>query len=128
MGSAMLETVTVLPVLLLVIFGGIEFSIAFGRFQIVSNAARAGARAASLARADCDPRKVEADIQEAVRLQGNQLGIFPPDLVVTASGLCSAGTSRVEVRYRHSLIALPRVGVIPPFLDLRATSVSQNEG
>lgn len=123
----MLETVTVLPTLLLVIFGGIEFSIAFARFQIVANAARAGARVASLARTDCVPSRVQQDIEEAVRLQGGQLGIFPPDLVVTTSGLCSAGNAFVSVRYRHSLIALPRVGVIPPFLDLRSTSVMRNE-
>ena len=49
-GAAMLEMIIVLPVLLLVLFGILEMGLAFARYQVVSNAAREGAREAGFQR------------------------------------------------------------------------------
>src|SRR5262245_937505 len=52
-GQALIETALALPVLLLVLFGIIEFGIALARYQVVTNASREAARAASLFRLNC---------------------------------------------------------------------------
>lgn len=116
-----------LPVLLLVLWGTAEFSIAFGRFQLIANAARTGAREASLYRSPCNPAEVRTRVEQAVQDAAGGLGMFPSDLRIRTTGLCATGNSRVEVTYRHRIIALPRVALGRPFIDLVSTSVMRNE-
>jgi len=124
----MLEAVMVLPSLLLIMSGTIEFGIAFGRYQIISHSARIGVREAALFRSNCDPLAARAEVENVIRLSGNGLGMFPGDLQIDIQGLCTATNSRVEVTYRHNLILLPRVGVLPnPYIDLTSISLMRNE-
>jgi Flp pilus assembly protein TadG len=47
-GAALLEFAIVLPLMLLILFGMIDFGLFFQRYQVVTNAAREGARVAVL--------------------------------------------------------------------------------
>lgn len=61
-GTAMVEMAIVLPLLLVVLFGVIEFSRVFVQRQVVEAAARAGARTASLYRDGCTPAGVRTEV------------------------------------------------------------------
>jgi hypothetical protein len=55
-GAVMVEAAVIMPVLLLIIFGGLEFSLAFNANAGIDHAARAGARQAS-----ANPKPLTAD-------------------------------------------------------------------
>lgn len=60
-GAELIELAMVLPILLIVVAGIVDFGFLFHRFETVTNAAREGARLASL------PHYTDADVQERVR-------------------------------------------------------------
>jgi hypothetical protein len=125
---AMLELAIVLPLLVMLVFAVVELGLAMARFQIVSNAAREGARSASLYRDGCDPGGVAADVRRTVeRYAAGQLGIRAGELRVELSGACTSGESTVRVEFRHRLVTLPGVSGVPAALDLVGRSVMRNE-
>ena len=68
-GSALLETAITLPLVLLVTVGIFEFGRAYQTWQVMTNAAREGARVSVL------PESTDADVENAVRnyLKNGQL-------------------------------------------------------
>jgi hypothetical protein len=79
-GQALAEFVLIIPVLLLLVFGIVEFGLAFRTHQIVTNAAREGARVAVLPSSDEDrARDVVVDRLESA---GLPLGDLEPEEVV----------------------------------------------
>ena len=54
-GQSMAEFAIVLPILAVFLFGVIQFGILFNNYVTLTDAARAGARAAAVARQDSDP-------------------------------------------------------------------------
>lgn len=126
-GMAMLEMVIVLPLLLLVLFGIVELGLAFARFQVVSNAAREGARVAALYRENCSAGAVLTDVEAAVARHGTQFGMSAGELETSVVGACSAGTSTVTVTYRHVFFALPDLGTIQTAVDLTGLAAMRNE-
>jgi Flp pilus assembly protein TadG len=113
---AMVEAVIVLPILLMLMFGIIEFGLAFGRWQVLSNAAREGARRAVVYRdpALCNPTAVEAEVESAVIGYAATLGMSVGPGDVALSGACAAGPSSVTVSHAHDFL----------FIDAFAPSVS----
>ena len=81
-GAAAVEMALVLPILVLLIFGVVQFSIAYNRVQGLHAAAREGARIASL------PDTTQSDITARVNsaLQGVPLNGAPQITVSPASG------------------------------------------
>ena len=78
-GSALLEMAAVLPVLLLVLAAIVDFGFLFLQYEVVTNAAREGARIGVL------PDYQTADVQQRVRDY------------LTAGGLTSASLSAIDV-------------------------------
>jgi len=140
-GQALAEFVLVVPALLLLVFGIIEFGLAFRTYQIVTNTAREGARAAVLP-SDND----DATIEQVVRDRLAASGLDPDQAEISFScdgvegGLCTASRtgreSGVIVSYPYRFLVLgplmaatcgancgDRFGEI--FLE--ATSVMRNE-
>ena len=110
-GQALLEVALTLPLLLLVAVGIFEFGRAYQTWQILTNAAREGARIAVLPGSDDD--SVEERVHEYL-----EAGLIPdPDdadvtidrdtEVVIGGGLASA--SRVDVAYPFTFIVLQPV-------------------
>lgn len=128
---AMVETVIVLPVLLLVLFGVLEFSVLLGRWQALSNAAREGARLAIVYRTGCDASAVETEVQTRVEQYAAVIGMAPAQLDVDVSGACGARdtTSTVTVRSAYTFRVLAGLSEqLAPSLELVASSVMRNEG
>ena len=134
-GLATLETALVLPLLLLVVFAILELGLGFARLQVVQNAAREGARAASLFRATCNPTTVVTKTNEAVNAFSNTLGMgtLPnPTLTFPQGGnACTAPFITVTLTFRHQI---PLTGGFssffgggPVFIDLRGTSTAATQ-
>jgi Flp pilus assembly protein TadG len=107
-GSALIEAALTLPLLLLVSVGIFEFGRVFQTWQVLTNAAREGARMAVL------PGMASSDVQTRVRqyLQDGQLGDYAGATIVidrTASisiGVGTASTSVVTVNYPFNFMVL----------------------
>jgi Flp pilus assembly protein TadG len=107
-GQSLLETAMTLPLILLIVVGIFEFGRAFQTWQVLSNAAREGARVAIL------PYATLADVQSRVTsyMQGGQLDNFQNATVTinqntpVAVGAGTAASSVVTVSYPFSFSVL----------------------
>lgn len=92
----------VLPLLAIVMVSIIEFALLFQSYQVVSNAAREGARVAVL------PGYVEADIRNRVLQYTNAAGLVNTPTVPAPTRIANAGVAvhdlvQVDVTYSHPL-------------------------
>lgn len=112
--AQLVEFALVLPMLLLVVLGIAEFGFIFQRYEVVTNAAREGARMAVL------PGYTDADVDARVRVYVTQ-GKVPttgtnPIVAITSvtipvgGGLPPISAKRVVVTYTHSYTFLPKIG------------------
>jgi Flp pilus assembly protein TadG len=111
-GTALLETAMVLPLLLLVSVGIFEFGRAFQTWQVLTNAAREGARIAIL------PGQTTANVQARVQqyMTSGQLPNAGSASVsvnqgasVSIGGTATASASMVTVNYPFSFMVLQPV-------------------
>jgi len=133
-GTAMLEMALVLPFLLLLLFGVAELGLGLSRAQAVANAAREGARQASLYRGNCNAGEVESRARNAVRDTARRLGIEPGKLSITFNDTCVSDQNvRVRVQYPHeirtlsALSSLAGSGGLGPTLPLTSEAQMLNE-
>ena len=119
-GQTMVEFALVLPIILLILFGVIQFGIAFNHYLTVTDAVRAGARKAAVSRHDPNGQAaaVQAARKSATNLDQGKFtvsvsstwepgdpvtvtGSYPYSIsllgvVVTSGSLTSSATDRVE--------------------------------
>lgn len=127
-GTSMLETALVLPVILLILLGTMEFGLVLARYQIVLASTREGARVGSLYRVDCNPTRVRQDVAKTISKTGSHLGmlVLPSDVKLT--GACLEGQNvEVEVEYDHYLTFVGGILGGDMRLPLRARVVMRNE-
>ena len=130
-GMAMVEMVMVLPVLLLLLFGIVEFGVVFGQWQTLTNAAREGAREAIVFRSGCVTADVEADVLARVTNYAGAAGITVTGGNIVIAGTCGDNTtnSQVTVTHTYTFTVVPGfVASMAPTLDLVGTSTMRNEG
>lgn len=112
--AQLVEFALVLPMLLLVVLGIAEFGFIFQRYEVVTNAAREGARMAVL------PGYTNADVIARVRTYVTQgrvaTTVTNPNIVITnvtipvGAGLPPVNAKRVVVTYTHTYTFLPNIG------------------
>lgn len=90
-GQSLAEFALVLPLLVLLLFGIIQFGITFNHYITLTDAVRAGARTAAVSRHQPDPVSVTTD---KVRTAATDLD--PDDLLITVESTWDAG-DEVEV-------------------------------
>ena len=106
-GAELIEFALVFPLLLLVVLGIIDFGFLFQRYEVVTNAAREGARVAVL------PGYADADVVARVDQYLTAGGLTdggrvvstdhpPPIQVITAMGSYCAAVTSVTVTYPHT--------------------------
>jgi Flp pilus assembly protein TadG len=127
----MVETVIVLPLVLLLLFALVEFGVLFGRWLVVNNAAREGAREAVLFRPNCDPSAAETEVLATVQSYASSMGLSIPDSDINVDGVCAGpgSTSTVNVTLPFTFQVLP--GIAPSIsstINLPASSAMRNEG
>lgn len=103
-GQAMVELALVLPVLCLLLFGVIQFGIAFNNYLTLTDAVREGARQGAIARFQPDPQTFTSNkvISSAVGLDTSQL-----DVTVTPSAAWTPGSDvTVTATYPYDISLL----------------------
>ncbi|MGD2148822.1 MAG: pilus assembly protein [Anaerolineae bacterium] len=118
-GQELLEYALVLPLLLLLIFGIVDFGLAFFAYNSVANAAREGARAGVV------PSATEDDIIDAAIGRTGGVALTTQNITVTRT----ISQTIVEVVYDYSLISGPIIQAAggSPVLQLRSVATMRNE-
>ena len=130
-GASMVEFAIVLPVLLMLIFGMIEFSVMLYDKAMLTNASREGTRIGILY--DFPTRITEAEIRNTVDnyLQNNLISLGGASTWNTSlSGTCTAAGDpiTVTVTYPYNFLVLPNfVTSLAPTLTLGATTTMRCE-
>lgn len=115
-GAAMVEFAIVLPLLLVFLFGIIEFSLVAYNKQILTNAAREGARAGIVARNT--PMTVSAIKQIVLNYAQNNLITFGNNVLTDAditidpdptSGASFGDELEVTVEFNYQFLAFPNI-------------------
>jgi Flp pilus assembly protein TadG len=135
-GAALIEAAFVLPMLLFVSIGIIEFGRAFQTWQIVTNAAREGARVAVLGGMSDDA--VKTRVQDYLKM-----GIDAPasaaitinrTTTVSLGGAATATASRVQVDYPFTFIVmqplaqlLVKDSTVGNAFTMRSAAIMRNE-
>ena len=142
-GTALIETAFVLPIMLLVCVGILEFGRAYQTWQVVTNASREGARVAIL------PEYPDTSVTARVRTYLKNGGL-PASIVddttktkvlitattipVDAAGTVTASAARIVVEYPFEFMVLQPVAQLvvngstagAPF-TMRMTTIMRNE-
>lgn len=114
-GAELIEFALIFPLLLLLIVGMVDFGFMFQRFEVLTNAAREGARIAVL------PGYATADVQARVGNYVTSGGVpsapgNPTVAVLSCSIAAGAATplsgKRVSVTYSHSYLFLGPIAAI----------------
>jgi Flp pilus assembly protein TadG len=138
-GQALIEAALTIPLLLLVAVGIFEFGRAYQTWEILTNAAREGARMAILPSADLDP---SVAIKQRVRdyMQAGQLSKYDTaEVVVNSTTITVNGSdvpaSQVQINYPFDFIVFKPVALLVPgahntpgdSLMMQASVVMRNE-
>ena len=112
-GAQLVEFALVLPMLLLVVLGIAEFGFMFQRYEVLTNAAREGARIAVLpgyATADVEER-VEAYLEAGgVPITGTNPAVLVENDALVVPGGTTIPMRRVTVTYTYSYMFLGAIG------------------
>ena len=110
-GTAMLETAVTLPLILLVSVGIVEFGRAYQTWQVITNAAREGARIAVLPGTNnaAVTAQVRAYMASGQLPQAANAGVNVVRNVPLAAGGATATGSRVTITYPFSFVVLQPV-------------------
>ena len=130
-GSTAIEFALILPILVLMLFGIVEFGLLFYNQQIITNASREAARAGIVAGS---PRPTDGDIQ-------NVVATYTTDHLITfgaandpaveidpagnRTGLVFGQNLTVRVSYNYGFLVLATFGFNP--IDLEAETVMKLE-
>ena len=118
-GAALVEFALAVPLLLVVIAGIVDFGFAFQRYEVITNAAREGARMATLPgyTDTAVDSYVRQYVQKGLSLSDSAMSTVMPtgsvtvsyaDLTVPAAvtGTMTVSTATVNVTYQHSWLLL----------------------
>jgi Flp pilus assembly protein TadG len=125
-GVAAVEFAIVLPILLLIMFGIIEFGFVLFEKQVITNASREGARAGIVQAA---PKHTEDEIKGVVKGYLTKAGLEDTSATidVTGEGLAYPNDLTVRVDYPYTFLVLSRLTGGSPSLTLRATTIMKHE-
>lgn len=135
-GAALLETALVLPMVLLVAVGIFEFGRAYQTWQVLTNAAREGARVAVLpgSTAGTVSARAKSYMMAGQLAQAKSATVAVTPVTLDLGGGLSAAASSVTVDYPFQFIVLQPVArmvvrgsTAGAPLTLRATAVMRNE-
>ncbi len=98
-GQSLVETAIILPIVLLLVMGIIDFGLLFNNYILISNASREGARKAALGGTDSEIRQTVLNMTTALKLENMDIRITAPD------GSRGHGKAIiVSINYRSELI------------------------
>jgi Flp pilus assembly protein TadG len=126
-GQEVVEYALVLPILLLLVFGIIDFGVTVFVYNSIANAAREGARTGVVIPFDeNDDTAAEQTVSNAVVNRTGWLNLdADEDITVTRT----VTRTQVEVVYEHRLLTGPIIQVVAggPEIQLRSVATMHNE-
>jgi Flp pilus assembly protein TadG len=137
-GSELVELALALPLVLLVIAGVIDFGFLFQRYEVVTNAAREGARMAVLSGYSCD-NTLTSDVGSRVQSYLTTSGLTDTPTVNCGTGTqtlpsgLTVQVATVTVTYPSNFLFIGPIAALigggsPGTVNLRAVSVMRVEG
>lgn len=141
-GAALVETAFVLPIMLLVCIGILEFGRAYQSWQVITNASREGARVAVLP--DYSDDSVRARVRTYLKNGGlpaaivdsteTEIEITATTINVNETGTVTAPATRVQVHYPFEFMVLQGIAQLVvsdstagEAFDMAATTIMRNE-
>jgi Flp pilus assembly protein TadG len=125
-GAELIEMAIVTPILLMILAGIFDFGFLFRGWEVVTNAAREGARVGVLPDYDCDPDMPD-DIESRVDAYMAGAGYSDPTaytVTINAGTVATTGGDFAACQVRvHMFQQLPSLGVIGQFFGGGFTSV-----
>ena len=127
-GAAAVEFALILPLLILVVFGIIEFGLLLYNQQVITNASREGARAGivvGLGRSEVPPGHETKSENAATNYCSSHLVTFsnnlsPLSIFSSTSGAAVSGDDlTVTVTYLYDFLILSNIGIGPITLDAK---------
>ena len=114
-GASAVEFAILLPVLILILFGTVEFGLLLYNQQVITNASREGARAGIVAQT---PRVIDTEIETVVlNYCGTKLVTFgasvSPSVNVSRSGSMFGDDLTVTVSFNYTFLVLSSLGFDP---------------
>lgn len=121
-GQSLVETALVLPIIILILTGIIDFGFLFNNYLMITNVSREGARSAVVGNSD-------ADIHTAIDNMTPTLNHSKLTVTITpAQELRKKGEQvTVEVEYDNSLLTPVIAAIIPNPVHLKAKTVMRVE-
>lgn len=125
-GGAAVEFAILLPVLIAILFGTIEFGLAFYSQEVITNASREGARVGIV---QASPKPTIGQIQAVVTAYASAAGIplTASDVAVIGAGGVFPTPLTVTVTYQYNFLVLPTFAGLPSSINLSASTVMNNE-
>ncbi len=127
-GAVAAEFALLLPVLLTILFGIIEFGMIMYSHEVVTNASREGARAGIVAG---PPKRTAGEIIAIADNYLTNTGVNPANVTFTVAGagLTNPNTLTVTATYPYSFLIpwIPTVVGIPNPLTINAQTVMRHE-
>ena len=141
-GAALVETAFVLPIMMLVCVGILEFGRAYQSWQVITNASREGARVAVLP--DYSDDSVRARVRTYLKNGGlpasivddldDEIEITATTINVNETGTVTAPATRVQVHYPFEFMVLQPIAQLVVSdseagegFDMAATTIMRNE-
>jgi len=119
-GQALVEFTIILPILLLLILGILQFGIVFNNYITLTDAVRAGARQASVGRSVADPAGAAVS-----RVRASAAGLDQSKLAVTVTSPWTQGADvKVRATYPYDISLL---GMVVQSGDLVSESTERVE-
>jgi len=124
-GVAAVEFALLLPIILLILVGTIEFGLMMFTQEVLTNASREGARAGII---QVIPKPTDADIKDVVvnYAQNARVALTPADVAVAGAGGVFPNPLTVTVTYNYNFL-VPGLFGLGPTLQLTAQTVMRHE-
>jgi Flp pilus assembly protein TadG len=128
-GTTIVEATIVLPLMLMLTFGIMEFGISFTRWNSLTNAVREGARAGVVFRVPCASGAVTSLVETTVADFADSSGIDPANITTTVTGACGGTGTQLIVTsiVPYDYVAVAALAGFAPSTNLSARTVMRNE-
>ena len=128
-GAAAIEMAIVTPLLVVLLFGIIEFSLAFYNKSMITNASRVGARAAIAGLTDVNQRVIDYCNDNLFDLTNNDDVIDASDITITNVTLAGDTKNAVSVSidYTYNFLFSSLIGLDNANLDMSANTTMRME-
>jgi Flp pilus assembly protein TadG len=121
-GQSLVETALVLPIILLILMGIIDFGMMFNNYLVVSNASREGARNAAVGATDTEIAAIVDNVASTLDTSRIIVEILPSE-----TERKKGDEVKVTVKYEYQLLTPMISALLPNPINLTGTTVMRTE-